>query len=78
MCHNFNYTGFAQDNIKDKMRSILIEVSAEIIEGKGKEAENGLPRLQPILDAAQPSKVSAEVKRHISVPSLYVTITKFK
>lgn len=49
------------DNIKDKMRSILIEVSAKIIEAKGKEVENGLPRLQPILDAAQPSKVSAEV-----------------
>ncbi|KAM4731739.1 integrin alpha-6 isoform 2-T2 [Anableps anableps] len=50
-----------KDNIKDKMRSILIEVSAEIIEAKVKEIENGLPQLMPVLDATQPSKAGAEV-----------------
>ncbi|XP_047226554.1 integrin alpha-6 isoform X3 [Girardinichthys multiradiatus] len=50
-----------KDNIKDKMRSILIEVSAEIIEAKGKKIKNGLPPLMPVLDAAQPSRAVAEV-----------------
>uniref|UniRef100_A0A3Q2Q9F5 Integrin subunit alpha 6 n=1 Tax=Fundulus heteroclitus TaxID=8078 RepID=A0A3Q2Q9F5_FUNHE len=53
--------GFTQDKIQDKMSGILIEVSAEIIEAKGKKTENGLPRLMPVLDATQPSRAVAEV-----------------
>ncbi|XP_030613631.1 integrin alpha-6 isoform X2 [Archocentrus centrarchus] len=53
-------TARLKDNIKDKMHSIPIEVSAEISPKQGK-AKNGLPPLMPILDATQPSKGIAEV-----------------
>uniref|UniRef100_A0A8C4P1D2 Integrin, alpha 6a n=1 Tax=Dicentrarchus labrax TaxID=13489 RepID=A0A8C4P1D2_DICLA len=43
------------DNIKDKMNSIPIEVSAEIV-GKRQKTRNGLPQLMPILDSSLPSK----------------------
>uniref|UniRef100_A0AAX7TTV3 Integrin alpha-2 domain-containing protein n=1 Tax=Astatotilapia calliptera TaxID=8154 RepID=A0AAX7TTV3_ASTCA len=49
-----------KDNIKDKMRSIPIEVSADI-STKQEESINGLPRMIPILDATQPSKIISEV-----------------
>uniref|UniRef100_A0A3B4FH95 Integrin subunit alpha 6 n=1 Tax=Pundamilia nyererei TaxID=303518 RepID=A0A3B4FH95_9CICH len=49
-----------QDNIKDKMRSIPVEVSADI-STKQEESNNGLPRMIPILDATQPSKIISEV-----------------
>jgi len=52
---------FAQGNIRDKMRSIPIEVSAEIIGVKRQTAKNGLPVLIPILDSSQPSKNVTEV-----------------
>lgn len=45
-----------KDNIKDKMRSIPIEVSAEIVGTKRRQTRNGLPPLMPILDSSQPSK----------------------
>uniref|UniRef100_A0A8C4IWJ7 Integrin, alpha 6a n=1 Tax=Dicentrarchus labrax TaxID=13489 RepID=A0A8C4IWJ7_DICLA len=44
-----------KDNIKDKMNSIPIEVSAEIV-GKRQKTRNGLPQLMPILDSSLPSK----------------------
>uniref|UniRef100_A0A669C3Z5 Integrin subunit alpha 6 n=1 Tax=Oreochromis niloticus TaxID=8128 RepID=A0A669C3Z5_ORENI len=46
-----------KDNIKDKMRSIPVEVSADISTKQG-ESNNGLPPMNPILDATQPSKVN--------------------
>uniref|UniRef100_A0A669D9W9 Integrin subunit alpha 6 n=1 Tax=Oreochromis niloticus TaxID=8128 RepID=A0A669D9W9_ORENI len=49
-----------KDNIKDKMRSIPVEVSADISTKQG-ESNNGLPPMNPILDATQPSKVISEV-----------------
>uniref|UniRef100_A0A3Q4H6A5 Integrin, alpha 6a n=1 Tax=Neolamprologus brichardi TaxID=32507 RepID=A0A3Q4H6A5_NEOBR len=49
-----------KDNIKDKMRSIPVEVSADI-STKQEESINGLPRMIPILDATQPSKIISEV-----------------
>ncbi|XP_014264483.3 integrin alpha-6 isoform X2 [Maylandia zebra] len=49
-----------KDNIKDKMHSIPIEVSADI-STKQEESINGLPRMIPILDATQPSKIISEV-----------------
>ncbi|KAM7407449.1 hypothetical protein PAMA_003259 [Pampus argenteus] len=50
-----------KDNIKDKMRSIPIEVSAEIVGNKRHKAKNSLPQLMPILDSYQPSKEVIEV-----------------
>ncbi|XP_036964800.1 integrin alpha-6 isoform X2 [Acanthopagrus latus] len=50
-----------KDNIKDKMRSIPIEVSAEIVSTKRQKVRNGLPPLMPILDSSQPSKDVIEV-----------------
>uniref|UniRef100_A0A7N5ZUK5 Integrin alpha-2 domain-containing protein n=1 Tax=Anabas testudineus TaxID=64144 RepID=A0A7N5ZUK5_ANATE len=47
---------FKQDSIKDKMRSIPIEVSTNILGTKRVRTKNGLPQLTPILDASQPSK----------------------
>ena len=52
---------FAQDNIKDKMRSVPIEMSAEIVGAKRQRTRNGLPQLMPILDSSQPSKDVIEV-----------------
>uniref|UniRef100_A0A8D3D3K5 Integrin subunit alpha 6 n=1 Tax=Scophthalmus maximus TaxID=52904 RepID=A0A8D3D3K5_SCOMX len=49
------------DNIKDKMRSIPIEVSAEILGTKRQKSRNGLPQLMPILDSSQLSKETIEV-----------------
>ncbi|XP_035531993.1 integrin alpha-6 isoform X2 [Morone saxatilis] len=49
-----------KDNIKDKMNSIPIEVSAEIV-GKRQRTRHGLPQLMPILDSSQPSKDVTEV-----------------
>uniref|UniRef100_A0AAQ5ZCT6 Integrin alpha-2 domain-containing protein n=1 Tax=Amphiprion ocellaris TaxID=80972 RepID=A0AAQ5ZCT6_AMPOC len=49
------------DNIKDKMRSIPVEVSPEIIGAKRQKIKNGLPQLMPILDSSRPSKVITEV-----------------
>lgn len=45
-----------KDNIKDKMRSIPVVVSAEILGIKRPKARNGLPQLMPILDSSQPNK----------------------
>ncbi|XP_062258054.1 integrin alpha-6 isoform X1 [Platichthys flesus] len=50
-----------KDNIKDKMRSIPIELSAEILGTKRQKSRNGLPQLMPILDSSQSSKEVIEV-----------------
>uniref|UniRef100_A0A3P9NBI9 Integrin subunit alpha 6 n=1 Tax=Poecilia reticulata TaxID=8081 RepID=A0A3P9NBI9_POERE len=65
-----------KDNIKDKMRSVVIEVSAEIIKAKPQKAGNGLPQLMPVLDATQPRQTVAEVKSHISVLTVNVVFSK--
>ncbi|XP_056290120.1 integrin alpha-6 isoform X1 [Pseudoliparis swirei] len=54
-------TARLKDNIKDKMRSIPIEVSAEIVGTKRQKTRNGLSQLMPILDSSQPSKDVIEV-----------------
>lgn len=51
-----NLMGKLKDNIKDKLRSIPIEVSTEIMGTRKPKSKNGLPQLTPILDASQPSK----------------------
>uniref|UniRef100_UPI0037E92270 integrin alpha-6 isoform X1 n=1 Tax=Semicossyphus pulcher TaxID=241346 RepID=UPI0037E92270 len=50
-----------KDNIKDKMRSVPIEVSAQIVDTKRRQTRNNLPKLLPILDSSQPSKDVIEV-----------------
>ncbi|XP_022068905.2 integrin alpha-6 isoform X3 [Acanthochromis polyacanthus] len=50
-----------KDNIEDKMRSIPIEVSPEIIGAKRQKIKNGLPQLMPILDSSRLSKNITEV-----------------
>ncbi|KAL6100817.1 itga6 [Pungitius sinensis] len=54
-------TARLKDNIKDKMRSVPIEVSADIAGTKPHKARNGLTQLMPILDSSQPSKDVIEV-----------------
>uniref|UniRef100_A0A3P9LIX6 Integrin, alpha 6a n=1 Tax=Oryzias latipes TaxID=8090 RepID=A0A3P9LIX6_ORYLA len=46
---------FVQENIKDKVRPIFIEVSADIIPAMEKTTKNGLPTLAPILDPFKPN-----------------------
>lgn len=43
------------------MRSIPVQVSAEILGTKRQKTINGLPQLTPILDSSQPSKEVIEV-----------------
>ncbi|KAI3356234.1 hypothetical protein L3Q82_017481, partial [Scortum barcoo] len=50
-----------KEDIKDKLRSIPIEVSAEIMRTNRQKTRNGLPQLLPILDSSQPSKDIIEV-----------------
>uniref|UniRef100_A0A8C7HLJ3 Integrin subunit alpha 6 n=1 Tax=Oncorhynchus kisutch TaxID=8019 RepID=A0A8C7HLJ3_ONCKI len=50
-----------QDNIRDKLRGIPIEVSVGIQGTKRQKRQNALPQLVPILDNSQPSKVVTEV-----------------
>ncbi|CAG09957.1 unnamed protein product, partial [Tetraodon nigroviridis] len=48
--------GTLKENIRDKLRSIPIEVSTEILDTRRSKPKNSLPPLMPILDASQPSK----------------------
>ncbi|XP_057708221.1 integrin alpha-6 isoform X3 [Corythoichthys intestinalis] len=50
-----------KDNIKDKMRSIPIEVTAQIVGTKRQKSKSGLPQLMPILDSSQSSKETLKV-----------------
>ncbi|XP_024919730.1 integrin alpha-6 isoform X2 [Cynoglossus semilaevis] len=50
-----------KENIKDKMHSIPVEVSAHIVSTKRQKTKNGLPQLTPILDSSQPDKDVVEV-----------------
>ncbi|CAN9497762.1 unnamed protein product [Ophioblennius macclurei] len=53
--------GRLRENIKDKMRSIPVEVSIEILGTRRQKSRNGLPPLMPILSATQSSKDITEV-----------------
>ncbi|XP_038157150.1 integrin alpha-6 isoform X1 [Cyprinodon tularosa] len=50
-----------KDNIKDKMRDIVIEASAELDQVEQSKLQNDLPDLKPIIDATQPSTAVAKV-----------------
>ncbi|KAF7668769.1 hypothetical protein LDENG_00284060 [Lucifuga dentata] len=54
-------TATLKDNIKDKLRSIPIEVSMGIVGTKRQKRKSALPQLIPILDSSQPSKVVTQV-----------------
>ncbi|XP_029967718.1 integrin alpha-6 isoform X2 [Salarias fasciatus] len=53
--------GRLRDNIKDKMRSVPIEVSVEILGARRQKNRNGLPQLMPILSSTQSSKHVTQV-----------------
>lgn len=53
--------GRLRDNIKDKMRSIPIELSVEIVGARRQKNRNGLPQLMPILSSTQSSKDITQV-----------------
>ncbi|XP_077473475.1 integrin alpha-6 isoform X2 [Stigmatopora argus] len=50
-----------KDNIKDKMRSIPIEMSAQIVGTKRHKSKSGLPQLLPVLDSSQSSQETFKV-----------------
>ncbi|XP_072300550.1 integrin alpha-6 isoform X2 [Eucyclogobius newberryi] len=50
-----------KDNIKDKMRSIPIEVSADIVGLKRQKSRNGVSQLVPVLDPDMSSKEMSEI-----------------
>ncbi|KAJ0070270.1 hypothetical protein NL108_007591 [Boleophthalmus pectinirostris] len=50
-----------KDNIKDKMHSVPIEVSADIMGLKRQKSRNGIPQLMPILDPSMSSKEISEI-----------------
>ncbi|KAG7282248.1 hypothetical protein CRUP_038416 [Coryphaenoides rupestris] len=50
-----------QDNIKDKLRGIPVEVSVAVVGTKRHKRQHELPGLVPILDPSQPSKMASEV-----------------
>ncbi|XP_049583420.1 integrin alpha-6 isoform X1 [Syngnathus scovelli] len=50
-----------KENIKDKMRSIPVEVSAQIVGTKRQKAKSGLPQLMPILDSTQSNNETIQV-----------------
>uniref|UniRef100_A0A8C9WAC1 Integrin subunit alpha 6 n=1 Tax=Scleropages formosus TaxID=113540 RepID=A0A8C9WAC1_SCLFO len=50
-----------QDNIKDKLRSIPVELSVSIQGTRRKKRQSSLPDLVPILNSNQPNKVGTEV-----------------
>lgn len=43
-----------QENIKDKLRGIPIDVSVEIQDAKRKRRQSSVPQLSPVLDANEP------------------------
>lgn len=50
-----------QENIKDKLRGIPIEVSVEIQDAKRKRRQSSTPQLPPVLDANEPMTTRSEV-----------------
>ncbi|XP_035526753.1 integrin alpha-6-like isoform X1 [Morone saxatilis] len=50
-----------QENIKDKLHGIPIDVSVDIQEGKRKRRQSPTPQLSPVLDASEPMSTRSEV-----------------
>ncbi|XP_056436164.1 integrin alpha-6 isoform X1 [Gadus chalcogrammus] len=50
-----------QENIKDKLRGIPVEVSVGVVGTKRHKRQHELPALVPIVDPSQPSRVAAEL-----------------
>lgn len=50
-----------QENIKDKLRGIPIDVSVEIDNAKRKRRQSSTSQLSPVLDANEPMTTRSEV-----------------
>uniref|UniRef100_A0A8C5C4Y8 Integrin subunit alpha 6 n=1 Tax=Gadus morhua TaxID=8049 RepID=A0A8C5C4Y8_GADMO len=50
-----------QENIKDKLRGIPVEVSVGVVGTKRHKRQQELPALVPVVDPSQPSRVAAEL-----------------
>lgn len=50
-----------QENIKDKLRGIPIDVSVEIQDAKRKRRQSSVPQLSPVLDANEPKMTQSMV-----------------
>lgn len=50
-----------QENIKDKLRGIPIDVSVEIDNAKRKRRQSSTSQLSPVLDANEPTTTRSEV-----------------
>lgn len=50
-----------QENIKDKLRGIPIDVTVDIQGAKRKRRQSSTPQLQPVLDASEPMTTRSEV-----------------
>uniref|UniRef100_A0A8C4NHY9 Integrin, alpha 6b n=1 Tax=Dicentrarchus labrax TaxID=13489 RepID=A0A8C4NHY9_DICLA len=50
-----------QENIKDKLHGIPIDVSVDIQEGKRKRRQSSTPQMSPVLDASEPMTIRSEV-----------------
>lgn len=53
-----------QENIKDKLRGIPIDVSVDIQDAKRKRRQSSTPPLSPVLDASEPMTTRSEVRTH--------------
>lgn len=53
---------FFQENIKDKLRAIPIEVSCVIQSARRGKSLTSLPELVPVLDSNMPTKTEVSVK----------------
>lgn len=53
-----------QENIKDKLRGIPIDVSVEIQDAKRKRRQSSFPQLPPVLDANDKNTVRSMVSAH--------------
>lgn len=50
-----------QENIRDRLRGIPIDVSVDIQNAKRKRRQSSVPQLQPVLDTNEPATTRAEV-----------------
>ena len=51
-----------QENIRDKLRGIPIDVSVDIQDAKRKRRQSSTPQLPPVLDANEPMTTRSEVR----------------
>lgn len=62
-----------QENIKDKLSGIPIDVSVEIQEAKRKRRQSSFPQLPPVLDANEKNMVRSMVSARADDPDIQMT-----